>query len=383
MCSFAAFFSINGRHVYRYDIRRYPSHCQERIRLGCIQESWHLRHVAANSEEELVIKHGHLAEGGYSTVTEMSIMAKPSAIRCVQKSIGRPKQLKAQKQVMAAFAREIMVMRRVVHHHCVEHIGSYTDLEQVHILSTPVADMALLDRPTTIDIRRILYRGIGCICNAMQYLHMNKIRREDLKPQNVLIHQGNILPTDFGFSLEFSEDSVSTTTGRPATWTIRYLAPEVLDSESRNRATDIFSLGCVLLEVVSGFYGMSLASVKDFWRRIGNGQSSFSRNPEAAMVLIAHLRGLPSDTTKVRYFCSYLGMLLEPNRLKRSRAGQVIGRLVDLSALLLEAPEHVSQCSARWPCAGLSITTLPNTVGQVLTSRLARLSHPAEYFHPW
>ena len=52
-------------------------------------------------------------------------------------------------------------------------------------------------------------------------------------------------------SLDFSDDSVSTTTGRPSAWTIRYSAPEVLDSEPRNRASDIFSLGCVLVEMVS------------------------------------------------------------------------------------------------------------------------------------
>lgn len=107
----------------------------------------------------------------------------------------------------------------------------------------------------------------------------------------MLLHGGNFLLTDFGFSLDFSDDSVSTTTGRPAAWTIRYSAPEVLNFEPRNRATDIFSLGCVLLEMISGLNGHSLSSVKDFWNHTGNGQSSFARNSEAAVAWLDGLRG--------------------------------------------------------------------------------------------
>ncbi|KAF2027428.1 kinase-like protein, partial [Setomelanomma holmii] len=160
-----------------------------------------------------------------------------------------------QKRVMTAFAREINVMRQVEHQHCVNFLGSYTDFDHVNILSSPIADMDLatfLDRPIGIEQRKLLYRGISCLCNALNYLHQNNIRHEDLKPQNVLIHGDNILLTDFGFSLDFSDDSISTTTELPSAWTIRYSAPEVLNFEPRNRATDNFSLGCVLNEMISG-----------------------------------------------------------------------------------------------------------------------------------
>jgi serine/threonine protein kinase len=141
-----------------------------------------------------------------------------------------------------------------------------------------------LDRPIHDEERGILYRGLSCLCNAIHYLHKNNIRHEDLKPQNVLIHGNSVLLTDFGFSLDFSDDSMSTTTGRPSAWTIRYSTPEVLDFEPRNRSTDIFSLGCVLLEMVSGIYGTSLSQLKSHWIRTGNGQSSVARNPGAVFL---------------------------------------------------------------------------------------------------
>ncbi|KAF1921387.1 kinase-like domain-containing protein, partial [Ampelomyces quisqualis] len=113
---------------------------------------------------------------------------------------------------------------------------------------------------------------------AINYLHKNNIRHEDFKPQNVLIHGNSISLTDLGLRLELSDDSDFTTTGRPSAWTIRYSAPEVLDLEPRNRATHIWSLGCILLEMVSGLYGTSLSDLEEGFQRSGDGQTSFARN---------------------------------------------------------------------------------------------------------
>ncbi|KAG9191130.1 hypothetical protein G6011_09218 [Alternaria panax] len=88
-----------------------------------------------------------------------------------------------------------------------------------------------------------------------------------------------MLPTDFGFSLDFSDDSVSTTTGNPKAWTIRYPALEALEWEPRNRASDMFTLGCVLVEMVSGLYGHGHSEVKDHWKRSSNKQLSMPETP--------------------------------------------------------------------------------------------------------
>lgn len=111
-----------------------------------------------------------LGEGGFSTVEEVVISLGWEAVVCVRKKIGRPRQLKQHKQVMKAFGREMNVMRQVRHRHCVEFLGSYTDLDSVNILSLPVADMdlaKLLDLPLSSDYRRILISSIDCLNNAL------------------------------------------------------------------------------------------------------------------------------------------------------------------------------------------------------------------------
>jgi serine/threonine protein kinase len=338
-----------------------------------------ISHTAIEDDEDLVVEHRALGEGAYGSVDEVSIVIGTSLTRCVRKRLGRPGPLKAQKAVMAAFAREINVMRQVVHQHCVRLLGSYTDIDHVNILSSPVADMdlaTLLDRPIDDEKRVVIYRGIGCLCNALNYLHQNKIRHEDLKPQNILIHGDNILLTDFGFSLDFSDDCVSTTTGRPSAWTIRYSAPEVLNFEPRNRASDIYSLGCVLIEMMSGYYGTSLTDLKKHWKESGNGQSSFARNPEATVAWLGTLEGqraTPLDA-KLDVLCRYLRTMLAVDRTHRPTAQQVIDHLSDLSVLFpTSSPSDFASCRGPVPCIGLCNTRDP--VSTIPSNIIVKLEH--------
>ena len=349
-----------------------------------------LGHSAIDDDEELIIEHRVLGEGAFGTVEEISIVSGAPETRCVRKRVARPKQLKAQKSVMAAFAREISVMRQVVHQHCVQFVGSYTDTHHVNILSNPIADMdlaTLLDSSISLEERIIIFRGIGCLCNAINYLHQNKIRHEDLKPQNILIHGNNILLTDFGFSLDFSEDSVSTTTGRPSAWTVRYSAPEVLDSEPRNRATDIYSLGCVLVEMISAYYGFSLSEVKAYWRQTGNGQSSFARNTDATTTWLhgpkLSSRMQASRESKLDLIYIYLPSMLDADRNHRPAAQQVTDRLSDINALLLNTSlRNFVGCQGPYPCIGLSSSESPIEKFPALAGcQLPR--YLAGYLIPW
>jgi serine/threonine protein kinase len=161
-------------------------------------------------------------------------------------------------------------------------------------------------------------------------------------------------------SLDFSDDSVSTTTGRPSAWTIRYSAPEVLESEPRNRASDIFSLGCVLIEMVSGLHGHSLSKVKDHWKGTSNGQSSFARNPEATSSWLKLLPDHPASG-RLKPIVDFLPELLVTTRLDRPSAEKVVDRLRNLSLLLPEAPHLVNTCCG--PPSGWIDNLHPERVG--------------------
>ena len=116
----------------------------------------------------------------------------------------------------------------------------------------PVADMNLqtfLDKSDLDDTSRSFLRPFfGCLTSALSYLHDNRIRHKDIKPSNVLIKHDQVYLTDFGTSLDWSGRDNSTTLTAPPT-TPRYCAPEVMAFVERNTSSDIWSLGCVFLEM--------------------------------------------------------------------------------------------------------------------------------------
>src|SRR5262249_28446897 len=80
--------------------------------------------------------------------------------------------------------------------------------------------------------------------------HENFVIHRDIKPGNVLVsHDGNVLLTDFGIAKVFSgSPSISTVIkGSPG-----YMAPEVLRGEAAVPATDLFAIGALLWECLTG-----------------------------------------------------------------------------------------------------------------------------------
>jgi serine/threonine-protein kinase len=88
------------------------------------------------------------------------------------------------------------------------------------------------------------------VCGAVTYAHRNLIVHLDLKPSNILVNKsGEVKLLDFGTSKLVSTDSMLTTTvlATPA-----FASPEQLRNEPVTTACDIYSLGAVLYDLLSG-----------------------------------------------------------------------------------------------------------------------------------
>jgi NIMA (never in mitosis gene a)-related kinase len=87
------------------------------------------------------------------------------------------------------------------------------------------------------------------ICLGMKHVHDRKILHRDLKPQNIfLTSAGMIKLGDFGIAKVLSNtgELASTQIGTPY-----FMSPEILNNLRYNNKTDIWSLGCVLFEMMS------------------------------------------------------------------------------------------------------------------------------------
>jgi mitogen-activated protein kinase 15 len=93
------------------------------------------------------------------------------------------------------------------------------------------------------------------ICKAMKYLHSADIIHRDLKPSNVLINSDcHLKICDFGLARSLSNDTedkdVVMTEEVATRW---YRAPEVLlGSQTYDKSADVWSVGCILAELLIG-----------------------------------------------------------------------------------------------------------------------------------
>ena len=85
---------------------------------------------------------------------------------------------------------------------------------------------------------------------AIEYLHQHDIIYRDLKPENILIDaDGHVKLADFGLAKENVSTNVPNKTfcGSP-----QYLSPEMISKEGTTKASDIYGIGAILFELISG-----------------------------------------------------------------------------------------------------------------------------------
>ena len=91
------------------------------------------------------------------------------------------------------------------------------------------------------------------LCEAVQYLHDEGVIHRDLKPQNVMIGcNGTIRLLDFGLAVGADSRRVTFHGLTPAMGTPEYMAPEQVKGKRGDERTDIYSLGAILYEMLTG-----------------------------------------------------------------------------------------------------------------------------------
>lgn len=120
--------------------------------------------------------------------------------------------------------------------------------------------------PETLEM---IYRNYGKITpetarsytkqlvEAVKYLHINKIIHKDIKCSNVLVSSEGVLKlSDFGSSKKFDQTNSVAAYNVNGAMTFKgsvlWMAPEVIRENKYGRKSDIWSLGCTVLEMISG-----------------------------------------------------------------------------------------------------------------------------------
>ena len=151
------------------------------------------------------------------------------------------------------------------------------------------------------------------ILQGLKYLHKNEIVHCDLKCQNVLLgSSGNVKLADFGCAKrlrDLKSKGASMTSWQSISGTPLWMAPEVLRNEGVTLASDIWSLGCTIIEMATG-------------RPPWSGEVS---NPMAAVMMIACSNKIPQIPTHLsKEGLDFLAKCLDRNPAKRWTAEELL-----------------------------------------------------------
>jgi NIMA (never in mitosis gene a)-related kinase 11 len=162
---------------------------------------------------------------------------------------------------------EAKLMQKLEHPCIVKFYESFLDGEQFCIVSE-FCDGGDLDvflarlRKTGnfLDEDQILTWLVELV-SAVMYIHSRGVLHRDIKTRNIFIHDKMLKLGDFGISrvLMSTSDMASTFVGTPY-----YMSPEVLKHDGYNSKSDIWSIGCILIEMCTlerAFEGTNIMNV--------------------------------------------------------------------------------------------------------------------------
>jgi serine/threonine protein phosphatase PrpC len=121
------------------------------------------------------------------------------------------------------------------------------------------------------------------VAEALDYMHQQKVIHRDLKPENVMLcKDGSLRIMDFGIAKAAAMRRITFTGFSPTMGTPDYMAPEQVKGKRGDERTDIYSLGAMLYEMLTGvppFEGNSPYMIMNA-RLVGDPVAPRKRNPE-------------------------------------------------------------------------------------------------------
>src|SRR3984957_19692970 len=303
-----------------------------------------------------------IGRGGMSTVYRAfdTVLERPVAIKRMHREIA------AESDQLERFRREARSVARLNHPHIVTVIDAGEEPSEDSLepgVGTPYIVLEYVEGETLkqlirgegpLEITEAIAYAIE-IARALGAAHERQIVHRDVKPQNVLIgEEGGAKITDFGIARTLTEEGL-TVAGR-VLGTTDYVSPEQALGQSVTGQSDLYSLGVVLFEMLTGdvpFHG-----------------------PSPVAVAMKHVREEVPDIQLLRPEVSAATAAV----VERAVSKDLDRRYHDAAEMLKDLEEILAVEAARTGQATGEVTTVLRTLPGGVRRRLPwRMRHPARW----
>jgi len=210
----------------------------------------------------------------------------------------------------------------------------------------------------TLKERLALFKTV---CEAVHYAHQNLIVHRDLKPSNILVTaDGTVKLLDFGIAKVLAKDGREVLTQTASqVMTPEYAAPEQIRGEAITTAADVYALGILLYELLTGQrpYSLREQALQEVVRIINEAQPSRPSDRVTDPLAIATLPKLGEDKNRL------------PSQLRRMLRGDLDNMV--MMALRKEPVRRYASAEAFYTdierfLKGEPVSARPNTAGYVI-----------------
>lgn len=186
------------------------------------------------------------------------------------------------KSMIDALKREIGLLRDLQHPNIVQYLGCSSSPDHLNIFLEYVAGGSVQTMLNSYGaLREPLIRSfVRQIVTGLAYLHGREIIHRDIKGANILVdNKGGIKISDFGISKKIEATNIlsgaASNRNRPSLQgSVYWMAPEVVKQTTYTRKADIWSLGCLVIEMMTGTHPFPDCSQLQAIFKIGGARTS-------------------------------------------------------------------------------------------------------------
>eukprot|EP01112_Ceratiomyxa_fruticulosa_P019583 TRINITY_DN6452_c0_g1_i1.p1 TRINITY_DN6452_c0_g1~~TRINITY_DN6452_c0_g1_i1.p1 ORF type:complete len:1073 (+),score=231.94 TRINITY_DN6452_c0_g1_i1:255-3473(+) len=186
-----------------------------------------------------------LGRGGYGTVFSALDLENGDFVAVKQINLA-----KIPKDQLNGIMLEIDLLKNLHHENIVKYIKYIKTKESLYIVLEYVENGSLANIVKKFGKfpEPLVAVYIAQVLVGLQYLHEQGVVHRDIKGANILTTKGGVIKlADFGVATKFEDEGAATVVGTPY-----WMAPEIIELNGATTKSDIWSLGCTVIELLTG-----------------------------------------------------------------------------------------------------------------------------------